>query len=223
MKNMKLRPLVVCVALNLLLGLTACGVGGAAGGGSSVTVIDQDTTACSVQTPNTTGNMLATQFNPSQEALYRLQDANTCRTALLPKKDARNLGMGELVAQLSSGQYNGTPSPPRTLVLHITPIFWGSNAKGHSEILANDDVLQFVNNGGVQPGRVTKMWLIIVTQYNPCVSCRQYTRTTTTNILAKTGVAVLPGLWVVNQYIDPMREATWVAPQTTKDITSVLI
>jgi hypothetical protein len=212
----KSRTLTACAVLILVFLLTACG---GVGGGGTVTVVNQGTLACTVNTLNTTANGLVAQFNPSQEAVYRLQDANNCRTALLPRTDGRNLGMGELVAQLTSGQYDGTPEPARTLVLYTTPIFWGNNTEGHSEVLADNDILKFVATGGVDRSRMTKLWLIIVTQYNSCDVCVQHVEATSARITAKVGIQVVPGLWQLTKFINPYNSSSWVAPQSLKDIT----
>lgn len=208
----QLRPLMACAVLILVFLLTACG-------GGNVTVVNQGTQACTVSTLNTTANGPVSQFNPSQEAVYRLQDANDCRIAFYPKTDGRNLGMGELVAQLTSGQYQGTPEPARTLVLYTTPIFWGNNTQGHSEVLADLDILKFVATGGVDQNRITKLWLIIVTQYNSCDACVRHVNTTRASIASKVGIPVIPGLWQLTKFINPYNSSSWVAPQSPKDIT----
>lgn len=214
----KLRLLTVCTVLILVSLLTAC----SGGGGSNVTVVNQGTIACTVNSLNTIANGLVSQFDPSLEAVYRLQDANTCRFALLPKTDGRNLGMGELVAQLTQGQYQGMPEPARTLMLHTTPIFWGNNTVGHSEIFAADDILKFVTTGGVDRNRVTKLWLIVVTQYNSCGTCVQHVKTTSAQIASQLGIPVVPGLWQITKFINPYNSSSWVAPRSPKDITSRL-
>lgn len=213
----KLRTLTACAVLILIFLLTACG----AGGGSNVTAVNQGTVACTVNTLNTTANGLVSQFGPSQEAVYRLQDANDCRFALLPKTDRRNLSMGELVAQLTRGQYQGTPEPARTLVLYTTPIFWGDKVT-HSEVLADNDILKFVTTGGVDRSRVTKLWLIIVTQYNSCPGCQAHVSTTSAGIVSKLGIPVIPELCQVTRFINGYNSSTWVAPQSPKDITCPL-
>lgn len=128
--------------------------------------------------------------------------------------------MGELVARLTQGQYQGTPEPARTLVLYTTPLFWGSKVI-HSEVLSADDILKFVDTGGVDRSRVTKLWLIIVTQYNSCDACKAYVRTTSVKVALQAGVSVVPGLWQLTAYIDGYDSNTWVAPQSPKDITRV--
>jgi hypothetical protein len=213
----KLRPLTACAVLTLVFLLMAC----SGGGGSNVTVVNRGTIACTVNSLNTTANGLVSQFDPSQEAVYRLQDANACRLALLPKTDRRNLGMGELVAQLTSGQYQGTPEPARTLVLYIAPIFWGDKVT-HSEVLADNDILKFVTTGGVDRSRVTKLWLIIVTQYNSCPGCQAHVSATSAQIAAKLGIQVIPELCQVTKFINGYNSSTWVAPQSPKDITCPL-
>lgn len=209
----KSRTVTACAILILVFLLTACS------GGSNVTAVNQGTVACTVNTLNTTANGLVSQFDPSQEAVYRLQDANDCRFALLPKTDGRDLGMGELVAQLTQGQYQGTPEPARTLALHTTPIFFGNNTLGHSEMWADNDILKFVATGGVDRSRVTKLWLIIVTQYNSCPACVQHVKVTSAKIVAQVGIPVVPGLWQLTKFINPSNSSSWVAPQSPKDIT----
>ncbi|HZS75296.1 MAG TPA: hypothetical protein VFA41_01675 [Ktedonobacteraceae bacterium] len=146
----KLSALKAYALLILVFLLTACGGStSSGGGGGNVTVVNQGTVACTVNTLNTTANGPVARFSPSWEAVYRLQDANACRTALLPNTDGRNLGMGELVAQLTRGVYEGTPEPARAVVLYTTPIFWGNNTQGHSEVLADLDILKFVATGRV--------------------------------------------------------------------------
>ena len=129
--------------------------------------------------------------------------------------------MGELVAQLTQGQYQGTPEPARTLVLHTTPIFWGNDAQGHSEVLAANDILTFVTAGKVDRSRVTKLWLIIVSQYNSCDGCKLHMKVTSASIASKLGLQVVPGLWQFTGYINGFNSSTWVAPQSPKDITFV--
>jgi len=218
----KLRTLTAYAVLILVFLLTACGGStGSGGGGGNVTVVNQGTVACTVSTLNTTANGPVARFDRSQEAVYRLQDANACRIAMLPKTDGRNLGMGELVAQLTRGQYEGTPEPARTVVLYTTPIFWGSKTQGHSEALADNDILKFVASGGVDRSRVTKLWLIIVTQFNTCSSCPKHVWATSIRIASKLGILVVPGLWQVTRYINASNPSTWVAPQSPKDITRI--
>jgi hypothetical protein len=213
----KSRTVTACTVPILVFLFIAC----SGGGGSNVTVVNQGTVACTVNTINTTANALVSQFNPSQEAVYRLQDANTCRRAIYPKTDGRDLGMGELVAQLTQGQYQGTPEPARTLVLYPTPIFWGDKVT-HSEVLADKDILQFVTTGRVDRSRVTKLWLIIVTQYNSCPGCQAHVSTTSGQIATKLGLQVIPKLCQVTKFINSYNPSTWVAPQSPKDITCPL-
>lgn len=212
----KSRTLTACAVLILVFLFTAC-----SSGGSNVTVVNQGTIACTVNSLTTTANGLVSQFDSSQEAVYRLQDANACRFALLPKTDGRNLGMGELVAQLTQGQYQGTPEPARTLVLHTAPIFWGDKVT-HSEVLADKDILKFVTTGGVDRSRVTKLWLINVTQYNSCPGCQAHVSTTSAQIAAKLGIPVSLELCQVTKFINAYNSSTWVAPQSPKDITCPL-
>lgn len=207
---------VVLVMLVLLL--TACGTNS-----SNVNVTNSGNVCGAVTNVVTTANGQVSGLSVVQEAIYRLTDANDCRLGLLPATDARNLGMGELVGELTQGEYNGTPEPAHTLLLTVTPIYWGSNTGGHSEELSDNNLLQFVNSGQVDTSRITRVWMIVVTQYNACSACVQHVRQTARAISNKLrNIAVQVSLWMVNRFIDPLNSKTWVAPSSPGDVTQVL-
>lgn len=216
MKKLLKSFYVVLVALVLLL--AACGAGS-----GNVNVTNTGNVCGVVTNVVTTANGLASGFSVVQDAIDRLTDANDCRLGLLPATDARNLGMGELVGELTQGEYNGTPEPAHTLLLTATPIYWGSNTGGHSEELSANNLLQFVNSGQVDAIRITRVWMVVVTQYNACSACVQYVRQTARAIANKLrNIAVQVSLWMVNRFIDPLNSKTWIAPSGPGDVTQVL-
>ena len=151
------------------------------------------------------------QFQPSQEAIYRLQDLNTYRQQEYTNRgpSGRNLSMAGLIGQKSDGS---------TVVLY-TIIRWSIYGVGHSETLAATDVQNFLQSHPLDKD-ITALHMLIVSQFNICETCIRDVGAISSLIREQISpVTLLTSMWQVNIFIDPVDPKTWVAPNSPGDIT----